>query len=101
MTIQAPRGPCGGVIGIAPVPTDWPEQTVRIVEEDFSPHVDSVTYRTLNNGVKQMVVSIRMIPPNQTAHAYVTVEVTRHAILPPEDPTQFRIAKRYSRDLSL
>jgi hypothetical protein len=99
MTIQAPAGPCGGVRGTAPIPTDWPEQSVRIVEEDFSPHVDDVDYRTLNNGVRQMVVSIRMIPANETAHAYVTLEVARWSILPPEDPSQFEIPSRIPKEL--
>jgi hypothetical protein len=99
MTIQAPAGPCGGVRGTAPVPTTWPEQSVRIVEEDFSPHVDDVDYRTLNNGVRQMVVSIRMIPANESAHAYVTLEVTRWSILPPEDPSQFKIPTGIPREL--
>ncbi|MFV1966526.1 MAG: transglutaminase family protein [Pirellulaceae bacterium] len=94
MTIRAPNGPCGGVHGTAPIPTDWPEQTVKIVGEDFSPHVDNVSYRTLNNGVRQMVVTIRVLPANETAHAFVTLEVTRSAILAPEDPSQFRIPAR-------
>src|ERR1044071_5459548 len=36
LTITAP-GPCGGVFGTVPVPTDWPEQQVKIVAQEISP----------------------------------------------------------------
>jgi hypothetical protein len=99
MRITAPAAPCGGVFGTATVPTDWPEQQVRIVDEDFSPHVRDVKYRTLDNGVKQMLISIPMLNPNATAHAFVTFEVTKSSVLGPEDPTQFVIPKRVPRDV--
>ncbi|MBC8357270.1 MAG: transglutaminase domain-containing protein [Planctomycetes bacterium] len=99
MTITAPAGPCAGIYGTATVPTDWPEQQVRLVEEDFSAEVKDVAYRTLDNGVKQMLISIPMLNPGQEAHAFVTFEVTRSSILGPDDPTQFKVPKRVPRDI--
>jgi hypothetical protein len=99
MTITAPAAPCAGIYGTATVPTDWPEQQVRMVEEDFSPEVKDVAYRTLENGVKQMLISIPMLEPGKEAHAFVTFEVTRSSILGPDDPTQFEIPKRVPRDI--
>ncbi len=100
MTITAPASPCVGIYGTATVPTDWPEQKVRMVEEDFSPEVKAVTYRTLENGVKQMLISIPSLNPGQTAHALVTFEVTKSSILGPENPSQFQIPKQLSRDVA-
>ena len=99
MTIRAPAGPCAGIYGTATVPTDWPEQQVRIVDEDFSPQVKDVAYRTLDNGVKQMLIAIPMLNPGQQAHAFVTFEVTRSSILGPADPMQFEIPRRLPRDV--
>ena len=99
MKITAPAGPCAKIYGTATIPTDWPEQQVRLLEEDLSPEVKDLAYRTLDNGVKQMRVSIPLLNAGQEAHAFVTVEVTRRSILGPDDPTQFTIPKRLPRDL--
>ncbi|MBP86737.1 MAG: transglutaminase [Planctomycetaceae bacterium] len=99
MSITAAAGPCGGIYGTATVPTDWPEQRVRVVEEDFSSEVSNVKYRTLDNGVKQMLVSIARLEAGREAHAFVTFEVTKSSILAPDDPTQFKIPKRVPRDI--
>ena len=37
MTVTAQGGQCNGIVGYAPVPVDWPEQQVTVVEEDISP----------------------------------------------------------------
>ena len=99
LTVTAPNGPCGGIFGTVPVPTDWPEQTVRIVEEDITPQIRTIKYRTLDNGVKQMLISIPMLNANQTAHVFVTFEVTKHSLEAPSDPTQFVIPKRVPRNI--
>src|SRR5688572_393248 len=39
VVITAPGGPCAGVYATIPVPTDWPEQQVKIVAEEISPSV--------------------------------------------------------------
>jgi hypothetical protein len=98
--IEAAGGPCFSAFATAAVPTDWPEQTVKIVNEELSSHVGRVTYRVLENGVKQMLVEIPQIPAGETAQALVTFEVTRSAILPPDDPSVFKIPDRLPRDIS-
>ena len=98
LTITAPNGNCAGILGTATVPTNWPEQQVKLVEKDLSPQVKKLEMRTLNNGVRQMVVLIPMLRANETAHALLTFEVTKHSLLPPEDTTIFREAK-ITRDL--
>lgn len=99
--IRAQAAPCAGIFGTATVPTDWPEQTVRIVEEDISPQVTKLDYRTLNNGVRQMLVTIAKLNPGESAHALVTFEVTKRAILAPEDPSQFVLPKPVPRDVRM
>lgn len=89
MTISAATGPCIGLLGTAPVPIDWPEQKVLVVDEEVSPYVQDLQYRMVNGTVKQMVVSVPQIPAGEEARALLTVEVTRYTLLPPEKPLEF------------
>jgi hypothetical protein len=83
MTVQAVGGPCQDLYGTLPVPTDWPEQKVRIVEEEISDEVQAVTYRMLENGVRQMLISIPRLDPQETASAVITFEIERYELPPP------------------
>jgi hypothetical protein len=84
MTISAVGGACKGLTGYAPMPTDWPEQKVRITEEDISAEA-KVDYRTIDGTVKIMTVKIAHLAAGQEAKALVTMEIRRSPILPPED----------------
>ncbi len=99
LTITATNGPVMGVFGTVPVPTDWPEQTVQVVDEDISHHVQRVRYRTLDNGVKQMLVRIPRLNRGDTASALVTFEVTKHSTLPPLDTDQLVVPKKMPREI--
>jgi hypothetical protein len=98
LVVTAPDGRCGGIFGTVPVPSDWPEQQVRIVEEEISPNVTNVDYRTLENGVKQMVVRIADLAPRETATALVTFEVTKSSLMPPEAVEQFVVPRNVPRE---
>lgn len=90
MVITASGGACRGIKGTAPIPRNWPEQQVEIVEEDISPGV-SVRYQTVDGLVDMMVVQIPNLPGGKEAKAVVTVEVRRFVQLPPPDTSIFRI----------
>jgi hypothetical protein len=94
--VTAP-GPCAGIYATVPVPTDWPEQQVKIAAEDVSPQVKEVEYRVLENGVKQMLVSIPTLNAGETAQALITFEVTKYKVLAPEEPSQFVKPQKPSR----
>lgn len=98
VSITAVGGPCYGLTGTIPVPTEWPEQKVRIVEEDISPQVRNVTYRDLP-GIRQMRFVIPQVPAGRKVTALVTFEVTRSSILAPEHPEQFSIPKNPATDV--
>ncbi len=93
------RGPCRGILASVPVPMDWPEQEVRIVNEEFSPAVRDVSYRVLDDGVRQMLVQIPRLDANEQADALLTVEVRRKVILPPQDPDIFQAPSRPDRSV--
>jgi hypothetical protein len=97
--VRARGGPCAGLCATVPVPTDWPEQQVKVVDEAMSPQVARIRYRTLEGGVKQMVVTIPKLAAHETAEAVVTFEVVKSAISAPADPGVFRTPKRPPRDV--
>jgi hypothetical protein len=98
MVITAQQGPCGGIYATIPVPTDWPEQEVKIVAEDVSDNVQRVRYRTLDDGVRQLLVSVARLSPAEKATVLITFEVTRHALLAPPDTGVFRLPEQIPRD---
>lgn len=91
--ISAGASACRGLFATVPVLADWPEQTVAIDMEEVSDGVQT-RFRMLDGGVKQMLVAVPVLPAGQAAEALLTYEVTRHALLPPEDPSVFVFAKR-------
>ena len=93
-------GNCGGMFATVPVPFEWPEQTVRVVNEEVSNHVKRIEYRSLEGGVRQMLIDIPMIPAGDTAVAVMTFEVTRAHILPPPDTSIFKISDRLPPQVS-
>lgn len=98
IVVTADLGPCRGIVGTTPIPIEWPEQEVQVLEEDFSPFVDRVSYRVLSGTVKQMVVSIKQLPRGSEAQAIVTLEIRRRAILPPEETSDLIVANRRQLD---
>ncbi|MBX7165361.1 MAG: transglutaminase-like domain-containing protein [Pirellulales bacterium] len=101
MIITAQGGPCKGIIGTAPMPTDWPEQTVEIVEEDVSSFVDSVDYRVVAGTVKQMCVTVKQLPANEEARALMIVEVRRNALVAPDETDIYKIPEKLDRTFGL
>lgn len=97
IVVTAGTGPCTGIVGIAPVPIDWDEQHVKVVSEDISPSVREVQYRDLEGGVRQMVIAIPYLAPGEEARAVVTLEITRHTLLPPTDTSTLVIPKKVDR----
>jgi hypothetical protein len=84
LMVKASGGACHSLTGYAPVPTDWPEQEVKIVAEDISPEA-KIRYEVVDGGAKIMDVRIPRLAAGQEVRAMVTVEVRRSAILPPEN----------------
>src|SRR5205085_863362 len=45
VVLSAVGGNCPRLVALVPVPIDWPEQTVKIVERDISPAVRKTSFR--------------------------------------------------------
>ena len=98
--IEAKEGPCVGIYATIPVPTNWPEQDVKVVDETISDSIRKVQYRDLDGGIRQMLVTVPRLEPGERAEALVTLEVTRRAILAPRDTSVYRLPKKPPRDVN-
>ncbi|MCE9604538.1 MAG: transglutaminase-like domain-containing protein [Planctomycetia bacterium] len=103
MTVTAQGGACQGIYATAPVPINWPEQSVQIVSEEMSPAVQKTEYRTLGGTVKQMLVSMPYIAPGDEAKALVTLEIRRFSLTPPTDTSIYVLPndKKMPKELRL
>lgn len=88
------------VVGTLTVPTDWPEQRVRVIEEDLSSGV-SISYQTIEDTARQMVIKVPALVAGQQSRAVVTFEIRRLLAPPPEDPTQLALPDRKRLDRGL
>ena len=100
MIFQAqPGGTCVNVFGSAPVPTEFPEQKVRTLEEEF-PKSARVDYRDLKEGgARQLVFKMRELRGGNGVEASALFEVTRYPILPPTEPEIYQIPSKIPSDV--
>jgi hypothetical protein len=99
LEVKAVGGPCKGIYASMPVPADWPEQKVQVVNEDLSADVRALRYRSLPGGVKQMIVEIPDLPSGERARAVVTFSLERSSIVPPADTAALSIPQKPDRAL--
>jgi hypothetical protein len=98
LVVAASGGNVRDIYATLPVPGEWPEQKVRVVDEEVSPDVRGLRYRTLP-GVTQMLVEIPSLRSGTQARAVVTFELERAAILAPAAPGGLAIPDKPDRDL--
>ena len=91
--VTADSGPCRGIVASIPVPLNWPEQEVTVVDEDISPTA-RVGERMVEGTVKLMVVTIRQLPPGKVSKALVTFAVRRSAQIAPEETGIYQLPNK-------
>jgi transglutaminase-like putative cysteine protease len=75
---------------------DWPEQTVKTLAEDKSPHVQSIAFRTLDASARQMIVTIPRLAAGSAASATVTLQISKRRIEAPADTAPYRVPAKPS-----
>ena len=96
--VRAVGGPCAGLFGTIPVPADWPEQQVKVVNEQITPNVRRTSYRTID-GLTQLLFEVPQLPAGETATCLITFEVTKSAQTAPLDPSGLIIPKDPPKDV--
>ena len=83
--IKAGAGNCIGIAATAPIPIQWDEQAINILEEEKSDNVSRISFRNLDDGVRQMVVTVPKLAAGESVRAVLVVQVEkRHTLLPTE-----------------
>ncbi len=94
----------GGATGItasAPIPINWPEQTVEIIGEEKSESVGRISIKRLTNDARQMVFRIRKLRPGEVAKAVLKIKIRKMHITGTEhsDQLQFATEKEIPNDI--
>src|SRR5438093_1362425 len=81
VVVKAAGGAVSGIQATLPVPMDWPEQSVKKIGEEKTPHVGSITFLpVLEGGVKRVLVKIPRLADGEEASAVVTFEISKRRI---------------------
>ena len=100
ISITAEGGACEGIVATTPVPIDWAEQQVKVIEQDVSAQVrDFEDFRMIDGTVKQMVLTVPYLAAGEEAHAILTFEVTRRGLVSPDNTAELIIPKKLDRQL--
>ena len=99
--VVAQGGRCRDIYATLPVPMDWPEQKVRIVDEDTTTDIRRLRFRDLNSAARQMIVEIPDLPAGNEAKAIVTYELERSAILPPQTTENLQLPSKSDHELRI
>jgi hypothetical protein len=97
--VRAVGGPVSGVLATLPIPMDWPEQQVKRVSEEKSPRIGRVSYRPLEGGVTQMVVSIPKLATGEEASIIVTFEITKRRLEGPAETSVYQVPTKPGTEL--
>ena len=85
-----------------PVPMNWKEQRIiNVNEERMDAGVASqIEYRILEDGAQEMRLHLGTVRPTKPLEIVVAFELQNYELLPPDNPGQYVIPKRVSRDMA-
>ena len=81
-----------GITATVPIPMDWPEQTIRLMDDHRTDGVGKFKHRDVTKEAKQLQFNVNRISSEQNAVAFQRFEVLRRPIIKPEQPQQLKIA---------
>jgi len=99
LVVSAGQKACKGILCTTPVPIEWPEQQVKVMDEEVTAHIGNISYRMVGGTVRQMVVEIPHLAKGEEARAIITFEITRHQLIAPDDTSMLKLPEKPSRQL--
>jgi hypothetical protein len=96
--VLAIKNPVVKALVTLPIPNEWPEQTVSVVNETIPPDMGSIYDRELNSGVKQLVVKIPRLQPKTVVEMSMTYQIRTCQVNPPPDTKIFQRPKTSHRE---
>lgn len=89
--VTARDGACRNLMCAFPIPLDWPEQSVTIVDREVSSNVRKVNVHTLGGGVQQVRFLVPRLAAGEVARVVFVLDIERSSILTPRDLSRLRI----------
>ncbi len=89
---------CENIKAFAPLPSNWPEQTIEIVEESKTDQVDAKIAELTGNG-RLLQIQIDNLPSGQTARSVAKCVVRKKNIVAPQNPSALAFCKNVKGDL--
>ncbi len=93
------KGNVRGIVATVPVPVEWPEQSIKVVDSKKTRDVSRVTFKELGGTVKQMVIQIPRLTKGSTSRTTLTMEIAKRNIVAPANPADFKFADIKSRKI--
>ncbi len=99
VNITAGSSACTDVIATFAVPREWPEQKVKLVNQQISPYVAQQQTRDLNHLAKQYALAAPRIPANATLVVSFTFEIERAVMKASPAENTWRVPPKPDKDL--
>lgn len=99
LQLSVAGGEATGIVATCPLPVDWPEQSIKVLEEDVSDNVSRVTYKELDRAVRQMIITVPRLRAGETARVVIRLEVDKSWIEAPTDPSSLSRPTKLTSDL--
>jgi hypothetical protein len=90
---------CKNILITIPVPIDWPEQSVKIIQKNVPGEVQRFEFRNTTPIVQQLVATIPTIRAGQEFEMTIDVKVTLSKIVAPDDTSVYKIPKTVPKEL--
>ncbi len=87
------QGNSSGITATIPIPVDWPEQTVEIVQEKKTDNLRRLSYNNLTKPMKQLMIKANRLADGEVAQATVVFRVNKKYIEAPLDASHLHIAQ--------
>lgn len=101
LVIRAEGGAFRNIVGTRTVPMDWPDQqSVRVIKEELPPGV-TITYTTLEDTGRQMLVKIPFLAAGKESRVVVTFAIAPLPTVPLADPAALRLPAASALDRKL
>ena len=92
---------CRDVLATFPIPMDWPEQTVKVVDQNIDSRVERWAPRDLPGGARQIVLTMSKVLRGTDPEVTFDLEVTRSRTVGPETTDDLVIPTKLSNDLKI
>lgn len=89
-----------GIAASVPVPREWPEQEIEILEEVTTDGIGRLKVTSKTKWTKQMDFRISRMRGGQTETAYIRYRIKKKMIKAPQDTSVFEIAKKPPSNLN-